>query len=193
MELTATGWNQRYEAQSTGWDIGAISTPLEKYFQQLENKEQTILIPGAGNAYEAEFLFNNGFRNVFILDWASAPLKSLKKRIPELPEHQLLKEDFFEQEGKYDLIVEQTFFCAIHPQFRRKYAEKMYSLLKPGGKLVGLLFNVPLNKEHPPFGGNKEEYLNYFEGLFDIKHFHVAYNSIPPRQGRELFIHLTRK
>lgn len=193
MELTATGWNDRYLTQSTGWDIGDISTPLKEYFKQLEDKQLKILIPGAGNAYEAEFLFNNGFKQVFILDWASAPLKNIKQRIPGIPDEQLIKQDFFEQEGQYDLIIEQTFFCAIHPQFRQRYAEKVHSLLKPGGKLVGLLFNVPLNKEHPPFGGNKEEYLNYFEPLFDIKHFHVAYNSIAPRQGRELFIHLTRK
>lgn len=193
MELTAKGWNERYLIRSTGWDLGEPSAPLKKYFQQLTNKQLRILIPGAGNAYEAEFLYNNGFKQVYILDWASAPLKNLRERLPHFPPEQLIKADFFEHEGEYDLIVEQTFFCAIHPQFRRKYAEKMHSLLAPGGKLVGLLFNVPLNEEHPPFGGNKEEYLNYFSDLFDIRYFETAYNSIPPRAGRELFIHLTRK
>ena len=32
----------------------------------------------------------------------------------------------------------------------------MNQLLKPNGKLVGLMFNVPLNKDKPPFGGNKD-------------------------------------
>ena len=37
----------------------------------------------------------------------------------------------------------------------------MHMLLNEGKSIVGLLFNVPLNQDHPPFGGNKEEYLGF--------------------------------
>jgi len=86
------------------------------------------------------------------------------------------------------LIIEQTFFSAIHPNLRPQYAEKVFSLLKPGGKLVGLLFDDPLYEEHPPFGGNREVYLKIFAPHFQIKTFATSYNSVPPRQGRELFM-----
>jgi thiopurine S-methyltransferase len=69
----------------------------------------------------------------------------------------------------------------------------MHSLLKPGGKLAGLLFNDPLNTDHPPFGGNKEAYKNYFNPYFHFKVFETCYNSIKPRKDRELFINFIRK
>ncbi len=118
-------WSQRYLDNSTGWDIGYASTPLVEYIDQRKDKNIRILIPGAGNAYEAEYLFQQGFSNVFVLDIAELPLKALKKRVPDFPIAQLLNEDFFEHEGTYDLILEQTFFCSFEPtkENRSSYAK----------------------------------------------------------------------
>ena len=69
----------------------------------------------------------------------------------------------------------------------------MHELLVDGGKLVGLLFDFPLTEDGPPFGGNKEEYLTYFEPHFEIAIMERAYNSIQPRSGRELFVKLEKK
>jgi thiopurine S-methyltransferase len=186
-------WNNRYKTNDFGWDIGDVSEPLKKYIEQVDNKELKILIPGAGNAYEAEFLFKLGFKNVYVLDFAEAPLKNIKKRLPEFPNHQLIQQDFFEHKGQYDLIIEQTFFCAIDPILRSKYVQQMHELLAPNGKLVGLMFNDALNADKPPFGGNKEEYQKLFEDTFDIKKMEPCYNSIKPREGRELFVMIQHK
>ena len=91
------------------------------------------------------------------------------------------------------MILEQTFFCALPVELRKKYAQKMNSLLHPGGKLIGLLFDFPLKSDGPPFGGSKEEYLDYFEPYFEIKLMERSVNSIQPRMGSELFIHLIKK
>lgn len=185
-------WNERYESQNTGWDIGTISTPLKDYFDQLEDRSMSILIPGAGNAYEAEYLVGLGFENVSIVDFALNPLSDFKQRNPSFPDERLLLKDFFELEGEYDLIIEQTFFCALDPSLRTKYAKKMSELLSQNGKLVGVLFNRHFD-EGPPFGGNKEEYLTYFEDEFIVRKMEDCYNSILPRQGSELFIQLQKK
>ena len=192
-DLTNTYWNNRYQNNDFSWDVGDISTPLKAYFNQLNNKELKILIPGAGNSYEAEFLFNNGFKNVFVLDFAKLPLQNIKQRVPSFPMNQLLQQDFFEHQGQYDLIIEQTFFCAINPSLRLAYAKHMKQLLKPNGKLVGLLFNDVLNTDKPPFGGNTIEYRELFSPLFDIKIMETAHNSIKPREGRELFVIMQNK
>lgn len=193
-QLSAQYWDKRYRTDDFGWDIGVISTPLKQYFDQLSNKELFILIPGAGNAYEAEYLLRLGFKNVYVCDFALNPLENLKKRCPEFPEDHLLHSDFFLlQNCQFDIIVEQTFFCALDPTLRKKYFEKMHSLLKPSGKIVGLLFDDVLNNDKPPFGGNAKEYTTYFNDLFNIHIYEKAYNSIPPRDGRELFINLVRK
>ena len=69
----------------------------------------------------------------------------------------------------------------------------MYDLLNVNGKLIGLLFDDTLNDDKPPFGGAKDEYIKYFEPYFNFIVFDTAYNSIPSRQGRELFIILQKK
>lgn len=193
MKLDPSYWNLRYEQGTTGWDIGDISTPLKTYFDQLTNKNLHILIPGGGNSYEAEYLFHRGFTNVYVIDMSQKALENFSKRVPEFPKEQLIQGDFFTLHQEFDIIVEQTFFCAIDPSLRPLYAEKMYALLKSNGKLVGLLFNVPLNTDEPPFGGNKTEYLSYFESLFEIEIMEETYNSIPPRKNSELFIKLRKR
>lgn len=192
MNLDNQYWNNRYLENEFSWDLGEISEPIKTYFNQLTDKDLKILIPGAGNAYEAEYLFNKGFKNIYVLDFAEAPINLFKKRNPLFNAENLVCENFFDHKGQYDLIIEQTFFCAINPELRKKYAEHMHRLLKPKGKLVGLLFNDVLNTNHPPFGGNKTEYLPYFQNLFKLNTFEPSYNSIKPRAGRELFINFEK-
>ena len=93
----------------------------------------------------------------------------------------------------FDLIIEQTFFCAIDPRLRSSYAKKASEILNLKGKVAGLLFDAILNTTHPPFGGSKTEYLGYFKPYFDIKVMKEAYNSIKPRAGRELFFVIKKK
>jgi len=181
-------WEEKYVDSNIGWDIGEISTPLKEYIDQLKDKKIKILIPGAGNAYEAEYLHNNGFKNVTIVDWAQSALDNISNRVPGFSKENLLSCDFFEHIGSYDLILEQTFFCAINVDLRMQYVDKIHSLLKNNGKLVGLLFNIPLFIEHPPFGGEKSEYEQLFKSKFNFLTMENAYNSIHPRKGNELFI-----
>lgn len=180
-------WEQRYKDHQTGWDIGYASTPIKDYIDQLTNTELKILIPGAGNGYEAEYLWEKGFKNVYILDIAHQPLKNLKNRAPHIPDKHFIQQDFFELNDTFDLIIEQTFFCAINPELRQKYANKMAELIKSNGKLVGLLFDFELTQEGPPFGGSIKEYVTYFEKQFKIITLERAYNSIKPREDKELF------
>lgn len=192
-ELNEAFWSGRYSEGKTGWDIGEISTPLKTYIDQLSDKNLRILVPGCGKGHEAAYLWEQGFKNTFVVDLAQAPLDLLREAIPEIPKNHLVNGNFFELKGEFDLILEQTFFCALSPSLRKKYAEKMHELLVDGGKLVGLLFDFPLTEDGPPFGGNKEEYLTYFEPHFEIAIMERAYNSIQPRSGRELFVKLEKK
>ena len=181
-------WTERYEANRTGWDIGYPAPALTEYADQLTDKSLRILIPGAGNAHEAEYLWRNGFEQVHILDISPLPLSRFQVRLPEFPSHQLIQADFFDHRGRYDLVLEQTFFCALPPDRRSDYAQQMSRLLPPGGKLVGLWFDFPLDPEQgPPFGGSRPEYLAYLRPYFKVHTFERATNSIKPRAGREWF------
>ena len=193
LKLSSKFWNQRYLENDTGWDIGYISTPIKEYFDQINDKKLKILIPGGGNSYEAEYLYKKGFVNTYLLDYAKTPLINFKKRNPKFPKDQLINCNFFDYEDNFDIIIEQTFFCAIYPRLRKKYSEKCYKLLNKKGKIIGLLFDDRLNNDKPPFGGSKKEYEIIFKNLFNIKKMETSKNSIPQRLGRELFINLEKK
>ena len=192
MNLNEDFWENKYKTNKTGWDLGEISSPLKNYFDQLTNKDLKILIPGGGNSYEAEYLFNKGFKNVFVVDLVKLALENIKKRVPNFPDSQLIHANFFDLEITFDLIIEQTFFCAIHPSQRESYSKQIHKLLKNNGKLVGVLFNDTLNTDKPPFGGSEKEYLNYFKKGFKILTMKKCYNSILERKDRELFIRILK-
>lgn len=186
-------WSERYRFQLTGWDAGSITTPLKEYIDQLENKSLKILVPGCGFGHEVKYLYDQGFKNVDVIDFISKPIESLKAYCMNWQDSQFIVGDFFIHHGEYDLILEQTFFSSIDPGYRMQYANKTYELLRDDGKLVGLLFNINFPGNKPPFGGTKEEYARYFINRFEFNVFELSYNSIMPRRGNELFINLRKK
>jgi SAM-dependent methyltransferase len=191
--LSQAYWEERYQNDDTAWDTGSITPPIKQYIDQLKDNSMRILVPGAGNGHEFTYLSEKGFNNARVLDIAETPLKNIGARLPHLDPERLIHGDFFEHQGTYDLIIEQTFFCALPPALRQNYVTKMHSLLAPGGKLAGLLFDFELTEQGPPFGGSREEYLDLFAPLFTINMLHRAYNSIKRREDKELFFIFEKK
>lgn len=192
MKFDKDYWETRYANGETGWDVGKITTPIKVYIDQIKNKEIKILIPGAGNSYEFEYLLNNNFTDTFVIDIANQPIQNIKQRT-NCSDNKLIEGDFFKHNEKYDLIIEQTFFCALNPDLREQYVKKMHDLLNEKGKLAGLLFQFPLTEVGPPFGGSIEEYKRIFSNYFKIKTLDTCYNSIKPRENREVFIIFEKK
>ncbi len=187
MKLDRHYWNNRYREGKTGWNLNEVSPPLKAYIDQLMDKKLKILIPGGGFSFEAQYLWEKGFKNVYVIDFSEIALNNLKNRVPAFAKAQLIQGNFFELKDSFDLIIEQTFFCALHPELREDYVLKMKNLLNPTGKLVGLFFDFPLTSEGPPYGGNANVYRTYFTKYFEIEKLERAYNSAIGRQGKELF------
>jgi thiopurine S-methyltransferase len=188
MLLNKEFWEAKYATGELGWDMGKVSPPLKAYIDQMHNKSLKILVPGAGNGHEVVYLYKQGFENVYVADIAHQPLQHIKLKLPDFPEEQLVEGDFFNLPlSDFDLVMEQTFFCALDPILREDYAKKMHDIIKPNGKLFGLLFNFPLTSDGPPFGGTRSEYIKLFSPYFKVNILETATNSIKPRQGRELF------
>lgn len=192
-ELNAAYWSNRWKTGETGWDIGYPSPALVKFANLNIPKWANILIPGAGNGYEAEWLHNHGWTEVKVLDIAREPLDQLRERLPVLSHGHLIHEDFFAHKGHYHFILEQTFFCALDPARRSEYVEHMHRLLTPDGTLAGLLFNFPLTEVGPPFGGSEAEYRQLMEPYFTLREMGPCADSIAPRAGSELFFVAKRK
>ncbi len=193
MKLDDTYWNQRYLDNNTPWDAGAPTRPIKDYIDSLKDQSLKILVPGAGNGHEVRYLFEKGFKNVWICDWAIEALNRFSESLPDFPKSQLLNIDYFKISHRFDLIIEQTFFCALSPDLRERYVGKTAALLQDEGRLVGLLFANLFPFEGPPFGGSKEEYLQLFSSQFKIEKLEICYNSITPRQNQELFINFVKQ
>jgi methyl halide transferase len=189
--LSKDYWNNRYEAEETGWNLKTISPPLKAYIDQLTDKNLRILIPGCGSGHEAEYLLKQGFQDVTVIDIAPLAVERIKLYLSDYQSIKIICADFFTHSGEYNLILEQTFFCALDPALRTKYVQKMSELLTQNGKLVGLLFGVQFPK-NPPFGGSREDYLTLFSDKFKINFIEPCYNSVKPREGNELFFNFSK-
>lgn len=186
-------WEKRYQDNDTGWDAGTITPPLRELADSIADKNAAILIPGCGNAHEAAYLLEKGFTNITLIDIAEDACKRIEATLGDYLRKSVhvICGDFFEQEGLYDIILEQTFFCAINPTLRKSYAAHMFRLLKPGGMLAGVLFNRDF-EGGPPFGGHESEYRELFSRQFIIEKMEPCTNSIAPRAGAELLIQLRK-
>ena len=188
-------WNIRYQNNQTGWDLGEISNPIKKWFDNQENKKINILIPGAGKGHEVKYGFENGFGNIFYMDFSSRAADLFKEICPGFPKDQILIGDFFSLKKPlfFDVIIEQTFFCAIDPTLRPNYVEKTNEILKENGKIIGLLFNREFDTNGPPFGGTEKEYRGLFNSKFNFKKFENSLLSSLPRKEYEFWIELIKK
>lgn len=187
-------WNKRWETEETAWDLGSAAPAIVAYMQQVKDKDIAILIPGCGNAHEAKALLELGFTNITLVDIAPLAVARLQAAFGDQQGIHIHHQDFFKLEpASFDLMLEQTFFCAINPALRPAYAQQAAAILKPGGKLVGLLFDTEFERQGPPFGGHKAEYVPVFEPYFDLQTLETCTNSVKPRAGNELFMILKKK
>lgn len=187
-------WDEHYQAGTTGWDIGSVSSPLKAYIDQVSDKTKRVLIPGGGNSHEAFYMLQSGFTDITVVDIAPTVVKRLREKGGQNNPHlTVIEQDFFSHTSRYDLILEQTFFCALDPAYRENYARQTHHLLNKGGKLVGVLFNKVFEGGGPPFGGNAEQYETLFTPYFHFLTWAPCYNSIAPRADSEWFMILEKK
>ncbi|MFZ9754711.1 MAG: methyltransferase domain-containing protein [Bacteroidia bacterium] len=187
-------WNGKYQVGETAWDLNGPSPALVKAFAKWQNKEARILIPGCGSAWETDALLEMGFTHITLIDIAPDLVAQLKTKYADRADRvTVLEGDFFQLEGQFDVVVEQTFFCALPPLLRSAYVRKMYHLLASKGEIVGLLFNRDFEQDGPPYGGTAEEYKGLFEPYFHLLTMENSVDSHPKRLGTELFITFEKK
>lgn len=183
-------WDQRWQSNDIGWDIGYAAPVLTELIDQIEDKNIAILIPGCGSAYEVDYLLEKGFKNITIIEISETIYHQLEEKYKG-KNIKIIHGDFFDLNQAFDIILEQTFFCALAPYWRPRYVWKMFNLLNIRGKLQGVLFDKHFDT-NPPFGGSKNEYFNLFSHAFQIKKMDLTSKSIEPRKNTELEISLTK-
>ncbi len=190
-------WNQRYEDQNTGWDLGEPSPVLKAFLPEfLDQNELTgrslrVAVIGCGRGHDARFVANLGLETIGF-DFAPLAIADARGLATQagLTDGQLRFEemDIFaiapEWRDQFDLVIEHTCFCAIDPDRRPDYVESVRSLLKPGGQLIGIFFthNRPGG---PPFGTTETEVLELFTPQFNRELWELSEHSIGRRKNDE--------
>src|SRR5690606_37268345 len=103
--------------------------------------------------------------------------------------------DLFAQIGqppRFDLVVENTCFCAIEPARRDDYVTAVAESLRPGGSLVGL-FYAHGTPGGPPFTTDAPELDRRIQRRHGIKALEVAQGSTLVRHKAELLAVMQRR
>lgn len=154
-------WQRRFGDGEHPWELGKPSpTLMDLAERHLPPADATIglrgearsgkplryriLVPGCGRGDDALALARMG-HEVTALDWSGRAIHQLHERAAsegldiethvgsafELPN---------DWRGHFDAWVEHTFYCAIDPGERRRYADAAAFALRPGGVFLGAVF-----------------------------------------------------
>lgn len=188
---SASFWDDMYLNNQTTWDMHS-ATPV---FEDVLNDQQFVktgnmLIAGCGIGYDAVLAAKKG-HNVYAVDFAREAIKSaIIMAEKEKVKMNLIHEDIFRLDSVYkdyfDYVYDYVTYCSIDPSRRKEYAEKIASLLKPGGKLIALLFPVEDRRGGPPYAVDVLEFYEIFSKHLQLTLSSKKINTIKPRRGREV-------
>ncbi len=189
-------WNSRYVEKKTGWDLGEVSPPLVHMVESgWLPPGSSVLIPGAGRCYEGIYLASLGCR-VTAVDFApEAAREARENALRAGVTLTVLETDLFLMDpavtGTFDILFEQTCFCAIDPDRREHYKEMAKRMLRPGGELLGL-FYAHGEEGGPPWTTTEEEVRSIFGKDFLFKECGITPHSVESRKGKEILVKLVR-
>ncbi len=189
-------WQKHYDENDLGWDLGQVAPPFVSLLESNTIKPGITLVPGCGRGHEVIFLAENGF-DVTAVDYSPGAVNHLKMVLQERKLiSQILHMDFFSLDSThdelYDLLIEQTFFCAISPTQRPLYVATVARVLKKGGMIAGLFYNTG-QEGGPPFNTTRGDIIKHFSSLFEIRELSQARNSAEQRKDKEWLAILVKK
>ncbi len=189
-------WQKHYAEDDLRWDLGQVAPPFVRLWEEGKLGQGRVIIPGCGRGHEVLFLAGNGFQ-VTGLDYAPGAVELLSRSLQEKGvQADILHQDFFElgdnHISRYDLMLEQAFFCAIHPSRRSAYVETAARIIKKGGLLAGLFYENN-EKGGPPFNTTPADILEHFSDEFDIETLERTPHSVEKRKDKELLGLLRKK
>jgi len=192
-------WESMYRGGEDRWDLGGASPPLVAVLGRGEvSPPGRALVPGCGRGHDVRLLAERGFDAVGV-DFAPKAVAEGRRLIRAVGSKgaRIERRDLFRLpaswRGSFDLVFEQTSFCAIHPDRREDWIRSVHGALRPGGLLLGLFMTFRY-EEGPPFGTTREEIRHRFvkSGLFRLEGARVPLESTVARQGKEWLAFLRR-
>lgn len=185
-------WQGIYDAGDARWDQGAPAPPLAAFFAADRGTGRAI-VPGCGRGHDALMLAARGWQVTGVDFATSAVVDARAAAAGRGIAAEFAQLDWFtaaEQpgwRGAFDLVVEHTCFCAIDPARRDAYVDVVHALLRPGGRLVGLIWSCG-REGGPPFHADPAISRAQFERRLAVERFEPAQGSWPTRVGEWLLV-----
>jgi methyl halide transferase len=188
---SASFWDNMYLNNQAGWDMRSATPVFENLLDSGKfTHPGRILIAGCGKGYDAVLAAKKGY-DVYAMDISGEAIRSaIELAEKENVRINFIHEDIFKLDSLYknyfDYVYDYVTYCAIIPGRRAEYAEKISGFLKPGGKLIALLFPVERREGGPPFAVDVQEFYRLFSRYLFLKFSSKKINSIKPRKQREI-------
>lgn len=188
-------WDTRYASGQTPWDFNGVPVDLQAYLKKKTKGTAStgsgrgrVLIPGCGSGYEITAFAEAGF-DVTAIDMSRVAVTQAREKLSPALAKCVIEGDFFTYEFQpesFDFIYERAFLCAFPPNLRVAYRDRVASLLKRGGDLIGYFYyKAPDLKAGPPYGfawgASDELFGRHFILLKDVP----VQDSLPVFAGRE--------
>eukprot|EP00258_Populus_trichocarpa_P028993 XP_024445012.1 probable thiol methyltransferase 2 isoform X1 [Populus trichocarpa] len=159
---TSGGWENCWEQGLTPWDLGRPTPIILHLHQTGALPKGRALVPGCGSGYDVVAMACSE-RYVVGLDVSHTAIEKaieLSSSLPNSSYFTFLKADFFTWHPPelFDLIFDYTFFCAIEPGMRSRWACKVQEMLKPDGELITLMYPISDHVGGPPYKVSVSDY-----------------------------------
>ncbi|CAO1620036.1 unnamed protein product [Sympodiomycopsis kandeliae] len=187
-------WSEAWSQKLTPWDSGGNVQPSLIGFMTKTDiglklcedaGQKSVLIPGCGSGYDARFFAEQcGFKTVVGIDIASEAVRIAQSLLPQdLKEQRVMFEtcNYLNKSPShtpFHLVYDYTFFCALPPSLREKWAEAHVKNIKANGHLLCLVYPIHGDRQGgPPYSVSPELYSSVLSPYFSLE-----YQGIPPEQ-----------
>lgn len=188
--MEAIDWKEAWKTGHTPWDAGASPPSLVDLLRRDLVPPGRVLVPGCGAGYDLATLAHPD-REVIGLDLseeARARFEAAHRALPGRVIYEVTDFFSYEPEAGFDFVWDYTFFCALDPEKRSAWSEKMTQLIEPSALLATLLFPFedPISdRRGPPWPVNAAMVRSVLGDAFEEVEVTEVQESHEGRQGRE--------
>ena len=185
-----TNWKQSWNDGKTGFHLSKTNPSLEQYAHLLD-QEHTILVPLCGKTLDMHFLHNRNHSvvgielvpqaiNDFFQEWGVVPTTHQNRFNHE--RITVINSNIFAIQSQdlptIDGIFDRAALVALPTSIRVQYAAHLLSLLKDGGTLLLITYDMPRPQDQgPPFTVRQHDVPHLFKHASSVELLKEIHNT----------------
>lgn len=189
-------WLDAYKTEANPkWNLNQPAEAFKDMIQRLKLPKSRILVLGAGEGHDAAFFAQAG-HVVTAVDFSKEGIRRGKEKYAGLSNLHFEEANIFhlpqQWNHSFDVVVEHTCYCAVPPDQRNELVRLWRRMLHEEGQLLSIFFTME-KRSGPPYGATEWEIRKRLQDYFHFLFWGRWRQSLPQRQGRELFVLAKKK